>query len=206
MPTTPSADIDEIARRLREDGWVVVPGFLSRDETGTLRDDLRQAWDTGALRPAGIGHGGGHQLRADIRGDRILWLDEVAAVPAQQAYFERMDALRQAINRETFLGLFDLESHFAVYPPGSFYRRHLDRFRDDSARTVSCILYLNDDWRPEDGGQLRLYLDEAGEGAHVDIEPAGGTLVTFLSDQFWHEVLPTRRERMSVTGWFRTRT
>jgi SM-20-related protein len=32
--------------------------------------------------------------------------------------------------------------------------------------------------------------------------PEGGTLVCFLSDRFHHEVLPARRERLSVTGWF----
>lgn len=196
---------DAIARGIHDHGWIVVPAFLSAQETQALRADLRQARDAGQLRPAGVGHGDGHQVRAEIRADRILWLNETAASPAQHAYFARMDELRQAINRETFLGLFDLESHFASYPPDSFYRRHLDRFRDDSARTVSCILYLNEAWRAEDGGQLRLYLDEAGEGAHVDIDPVGGTLVVFLSDRFWHEVLPTARERLSVTGWFRTR-
>lgn len=205
MPLIPPADIEEIAHRLHEDGWAVAPDFLSPQETQALRENLRQAWDAGALRPAGVGHGEDHRLQSDIRGDRILWLDEAALIPVQRTYFERMAALRQAINRETFLGLFELESHFAVYPPDAFYRKHLDRFRDDGARTVSCILYLNEDWRPEDGGQLRLYLDAGGKGEHVDVEPTEGTLVVFLSDRFWHEVLPARRERLSVTGWFRTR-
>lgn len=196
---------DEIARALSEQGWVVAPDFLNQTETAALATDLMREWNAGRLRPAGIGHGAKHEIREDIRGDRILWLDEAASTPAQQAYFSRMDALRTAINQETFLGLFDLESHFAVYPPDSFYRKHLDRFRDDSARTVSCILYLNKNWRSEDGGQLRLYLDEAGAGESIDVAPVAGTLVVFLSDRFWHEVLPTRRERMSLTGWFRTR-
>lgn len=196
---------DKIAHTLGAQGWIVVPGFLAALEVAALSADLMQEWNAGRLRPAGVGHGAEHEIRQDIRGDRIVWLDQSNATPAQQAYFSRMDELRAAINQETFLGLFDLESHFAVYPPDSFYRKHLDRFRDDSARTVSSILYLNENWRPDDGGQLRLYLDPQGEGEHIDVAPVGGTLVVFLSDRFWHEVLPTRRERMSVTGWFRTR-
>lgn len=202
MPTP----ADAIASAIRDRGWAVVQDAFSPAETRALGEDLRANGRAGQLRPAGIGHGAERQLRADIRGDQILWLDPASASPPQRAYQERMEALRLAINRETYLGLFDLESHFAVYPPGSFYRRHLDRFRDDSARTVSCILYLNEEWQPQDGGQLRLYLDDAGTEAHLDIEPVAGTLVVFLSGRFWHEVLPTRRERMSVTGWFRTRT
>jgi SM-20-related protein len=65
------------------------------------------------------------------------------------------------------------------------------------------ILYLNEDWRRDDGGLLRFWPEENAEA--LDIVPVGGTLVTFLSDRFWHEVLPARRERLSLTGWFRRR-
>jgi SM-20-related protein len=39
----------------------------------------------------------------------------------------------------------------------------------------------------------------------LDISPIGGRLVMFLSDTFYHEVLPTSKDRMSLTGWFLTR-
>jgi hypothetical protein len=41
--------------------------------------------------------------------------------------------------------------------------------------------------------------------AALEIWPEGGTLVAFLSDRFEHEVLPARRQRLSLTGWFRQR-
>lgn len=46
---------------------------------------------------------------------------------------------------------------FCPVPTGAFYRRHLDRFRDDDRRMVSAVLYLNEDWQPQDGGQLRMF-------------------------------------------------
>jgi SM-20-related protein len=110
-----------------------------------------------------------------------------------------------AINRELFLGLFDFEGHMAIYPPGSFYRKHLDQFQDVAQRKVSAILYLNDGWQAEDGGQLRIYLEESADSDSIDVLPRGGTLVCFLSERFYHEVLPATRERLSVTGWFRVR-
>ena len=113
-----------------------------------------------------------------------------------------MDGLRQALNRGLYLGLEDFECHFALYPPGAFYQKHLDRFRDDDRRTVSAVLYLNDDWQPQDGGELRLYLPD---GAEREVPPLGGSLVLFLSSDFPHEVLPANRERLSLTGWFRRR-
>jgi SM-20-related protein len=76
-------------------------------------------------------------------------------------YFSTLDQVRQAVNQAFYMGLEDLESHFAVYPPGSFYKKHLDRFRDDDARTLTAVLYLNEDWPEDAGGQIRLYLDDA---------------------------------------------
>ncbi len=97
-----------------------------------------------------------------------------------------------------------MELHYAVYPPGAGYQRHLDRFRDDDRRTLTVILYLNPpDWSEEDGGQLLFWPNPDG-APHV-IQPLGGALVTFLSERFWHEVTPARRERISLTGWFRRR-
>src|SRR5690606_34335297 len=124
--------------------------------------------------------GAAQQVREGIRGDRILWLE-----PGQSAacdrYLEVMEALRQALNRQLFLGLEDFECHFAFYPPGAYYQRHLDRFRDDDARTVSVVLYLNPDWQSEQGGQLRLYLED-GQGGEtaLDIQPDAGRLACFL--------------------------
>jgi SM-20-related protein len=93
----------------------------------------------------------------------------------------------------------------AVYPPGSFYRRHLDQFRGVGERTVTTILYLNQDWIQPDGGQLRIYTDPVDQRRYEEVLPLGGRLVTFLSARFLHEVLPARRDRLSITGWFKKR-
>lgn len=113
-----------------------------------------------------------------------------------------MESLRIAMNRRLFLGLEDFESHFALYPPGAFYLKHLDRFRDDDRRMVSAVLYLNQAWLPEHGGHLRMYLEDRGD---YDVLPTGGCLVVFLSGEIPHEVLPATRDRLSLTGWFRRR-
>jgi SM-20-related protein len=101
-----------------------------------------------------------------------------------------------------YLGLEDFESHFALYPPGAFYLKHLDRFRDNDRRTVSAVLYLNQDWQAEQGGALRLYL---ADGETRDVLPQAGSLLVFLSADMPHEVLPATRDRLSLTGWFRRR-
>ena len=148
-----------------------------------------------------------------MRTDRILWLEPGELTGAQRQYWARLDEVRLAVNRIMFLGLHDLEAHFAVYPPGARYRRHLDQFRGVDRRQLSCVLYLNERWRREDGGALRIYTETETEtdmdmdtpARCVDVLPAGGRLVCFLSARFPHQVLPARRERYSIAGWFRRR-
>ncbi|WP_201191570.1 2OG-Fe(II) oxygenase [Pseudomonas fluorescens] len=189
--------VDELA----EHGWSQQNIFLPMDLTRALAAECRKRAAEGELAPAAVGRGPTSEIREAIRGDRIQWI-EPGQAPACDSYLALMDSLREAINRGLFLGLEDFESHFALYPPGAFYLRHLDRFRDDDRRTVSAVLYLNEAWLPQEGGQLRMYLKDRGE---YDVLPTGGCLVVFLSGEVPHEVLPASRDRLSLTGWFRRR-
>ena len=107
------------------------------------------------------------------------------------------------LNEALFIGAQEAELHFARYAVGAFYRTHRDRFRDDDARLVSLVFYLNDDWSGDAGGELVLYGDDDGGEVVARVQPRAGTMVCFLSDRFPHEVLPANRERYSLTGWLR---
>jgi len=196
---------ERIALRLAEAGWCVTPDFISPLLVSQLREEAERIRDTGAFRPAGVGRAEGLQVRTEVRTDRVNWLDPLTAGAALRQYLQSLEELRLAINRVLLLGLFDFEGHLAIYPPGSYYRKHLDQFRDIGSRIVTCVLYLNREWMPADGGQLLLYTDPNDPAYHEAIPPLGGRLVTFFSARFLHEVLQTRRQRVSLTGWFRRR-
>jgi len=186
---------------LAEHGWSQQNIFLPLDLTRALATECRKRAAEGELAPAAVGRGPFSEIREGIRGDHIQWIDPGQA-EACDSYLSLMNSLREAINRGLFLGLEDFESHFAMYPPGAFYLKHVDRFRDDDRRMVSAVVYLNDGWLPEHGGQLRMYLDN---DRVQDVQPVGGCLVVFLSGEVPHEVLPATRDRLSLTGWFRRR-
>jgi len=150
---------------------------------------------------ARIGGDRGLQRREDIRGDSICWLTEPLFAP-ERALLTRFEGLRVQMNRDAFLGLFELELHYAWYPPGTGYARHVDQPQNRDRRRVSLVLYLNERWEASDGGELRIFSDDE---RHRDIEPVAGRLVVFLTERREHEVLPTRRGRLSITGWFRSR-
>ncbi|QGZ29008.1 2OG-Fe(II) oxygenase [Stutzerimonas stutzeri] len=192
-----STIIDDLAAR----GWSLQSSFLSSDVTQKLANECRKRYAEGTLAPAGVGRGEEQAVREGIRGDHIHWVEEGQAEVCD-VYLALMDGLRQTLNRELFLGLEEFECHFALYPPGAFYQTHLDRFRDDDSRCVSAVLYLNPDWQPADGGELRMHF---ADGSSLDIAPLAGDLLIFLSADFPHEVLVTQADRLSLTGWFRRR-
>jgi SM-20-related protein len=123
-------------------------------------------------------------------------------LPAECGLLEALEVLRLELNMAEWLGLFDLELHYAWYPRGAGYARHVDRPQGRAQRLVSLVLYLNEEWTPAAGGALRIF-DAAGGSR--DIEPIAGRLVCFKTVDREHEVLPTRTDRLSVSGWFRGR-
>lgn len=203
---TKGTDVDTaLALTIAERGWAYARHFLDDAVWRVLAEELHAGQEGGALRRAGIGARERYRVEEAIRGDYIRWLDQACLSEAQSRALSRLEGLRLACNRDLQLGLLDFEGHFAVYPENSYYRRHRDQPLDSDSRVLSCVVYLNQSWRPEDGGQLRLHLDTQDQPGRVDILPEGGALVCFLSARFFHEVLPARRERLSLTGWFRRR-
>lgn len=195
----------QVANSLADKGWCITDDFLPPLHISQLRHEAKQQWLAGQFRRAGVGRGEDLEVRDEVRTDRVAWLDPNDLSAAQRLYWGRLEQLRLALNRSLFLGLYELEAHLAVYPPGSYYRKHLDQFRGIGERTLSCILYLNDAWQAQDGGTLRLYTDRNHPEASELIFPEGGRLVTFFSARFLHEVEPAQRERFSLTGWFKRR-
>lgn len=207
MPTAAPhavAPYAEITAALADRGWAQVDGFVSHEWAAELLEEQEQQLRCGDFRPAGIGREANLQRDDSVRRDLLLWLDQGNALPAQRDFLWRLEELRLAVNRDLFMGLHGIETQAALYPPGSFYRRHLDAFQRDNLRALTAIVYLNPRWHADDGGALRLYVGEQGEG-FVDILPEAGRLVVFLSERFEHEVLTTRRARWSLTSWFSRR-
>ena len=186
--------VDDLATH----GWSQQTIFTPTDLTTQLAQECHKRAQRGQLELAGIGRGIAKVVHSGIRGDKIQWLEADQHV-AVDRYLALMEQLRVAINQTLFLGLDEFESHFALYPPGAFYKKHLDCFRDEDRRVVTCVAYLNEQWLPEQGGELRMYLDN--KRCH-DVVPQAGTLVVFMSANWPHEVLPSTRDRLSITGWF----
>ncbi|WP_249976048.1 2OG-Fe(II) oxygenase [Vreelandella olivaria] len=196
----PSAQID-LVDALIEQGWYVGHNVINQELCYALHRELHHMAEHDVLDEAGIGRGQHHHLRKDIRGDAIHWLDRES--DAQRRYLDAMANLQQALNQALFLGLFEYEAHFAHYPPGAFYQRHLDSFRGRANRVISTVGYLNPHWPSDGGGEMVIYHPDDPSREIARVVPEAGTFACFLSETIPHEVLPTRCPRASIAGWFR---
>ena len=182
-------------------GFAVESGYISPTLVRALRREVRQRDARGEFSDAAIGRHSLQQQNEFVRRDRTFWLD--GSTLAQLRLLEELEQLRVEINRSLFLGLFDLEAHFALYPPGGFYRRHLDAFQADNPRVVSVVVYLTTRWQQAHGGCLRIWPHADAVTPVLDVAPRAGTLVCFLSERIPHEVLAANSDRISIAGWFR---
>ena len=195
--------IENILTDLEQQGWSVQENFFSDELIQQLNETLTSFRQQGMLNQAGIGRKKNFHIEQSIRSDQICWFDSNKLDDSQKKYLSISQQLQDAIHQHLYLGLFELEVHFALYSPNAFYKRHLDQHKNQDTRVVTLITYLNENWKEKDGGELQLYLKN---GETVTVLPKAGTVVCFLSAEYEHEVLPSIRERASLTGWFRKRS
>ncbi len=194
-----------LLNKLVEDGFAVINQALPNDLFVQL---VQESLDNTHYQAAKITAGG--RLDA-VRSDSTRWIDAEGAIGSQ--YLDALRGLGNVLNQSLFLGIRSVEAHYAQYQVGQFYAQHVDNAKGSDVRAISTVLYLwhdlvdvqagimdvQENWRPDWGGQLRL-----NDLRHVphDILPMINRLVIFQSD-LPHEVLPATQLRRSIAGWLR---
>jgi SM-20-related protein len=197
---------ERIISDLLEKKFSIVEDFFGLQEVALLRKSLLDKYREDEFKKAAIGNRVNETILRSVRGDFILWLNEKEAGEAEKLFFSKINSLIDYLNKTCFLGILQKEFHYALYPEGIFYKRHLDTFQNDDRRRLSLVCYLNEeDWKPEYGGELVIYKEENGEETALKIYPFPGRVVIFESQELEHEVKPVNTTRLSITGWLKTR-
>jgi len=194
-----TAQFDELIDNYLQNKVGLCTNFLGTELVTELRKNLEVLNQQDELSPAGTGLGVSKIYDMQIRSDKIYWIDKSSKNIHELEFLDKVEAFISYLNSTCYTGINDYEFHYAIYEAGSFYKRHLDQFKNNSARKFSFINYLNEDWEESNGGHLVVYPD----GQTGKIIPAGGTSVFFKSDELEHEVNPANRTRMSITGWLK---
>lgn len=197
---------EKVIDGLMSQQYCIVDGFFSAEEVRLLRESLLEKYEDDRFKKSAIGNQSAEQIVEAIRGDFIFWLDEGKANAAEKQFFDRISDFTEYLNRTCFMGIADKEFHYALYPEGTFYKRHLDTFQNDNRRKLSMVCYLNnEDWKPEYGGELAIYINNGDNERVENIYPLEGRMVIFESQVLEHEVKPVKKERLSITGWLKSR-
>ncbi|WP_394203719.1 2OG-Fe(II) oxygenase [Shewanella waksmanii] len=190
----------DIAQDIQHKGFSIRPAALPYPLALALSEHVQQMSDA-KFKRAGIGREEQLNVNDFVRTDEISWIN--GETPAGLAWLQWSDSLKDYMNQQLYLGLFSFESHFAHYKPGDFYKTHLDAFKGQSNRVLTVVVYLNQDWHQDDGGELVIYTDGEQASQSIKVTPEFGTVVVFLSEEFPHQVLPAKRDRYSIAGWYR---
>jgi SM-20-related protein len=186
--------------------YSIIEDFFTLKDVMLLRQSLLEKHEEDKFKKAAIGNRVNEVVIKSVRGDIILWIDEAKANQAEALFFDKINDLIRYLNRTCFLGILQKEFHYAIYPTGTYYKRHIDTFQNDDRRKLSLVCYLNDEnWKAENGGELVLYLNKEGQEEEKVIYPFPGRVVIFESQLIEHEVKPVNTERLSITGWLKTR-
>ena len=99
---TDAHEFNSVTNALATDGWCVVPDLLSAAQTQALATECRAMHEARRLTPARVG---ATRTATPLRGDSTHWFQAGTMSTPQQAFTDRLDALRLALNRELMLGL-----------------------------------------------------------------------------------------------------
>lgn len=192
---------EELIQGLIDNKYGCCNDFILPSTVSGLSDTLQNLAKAGELRHAGIGNTSDFKQVKEIRGDKINWIQDNTENPFEIIYLKKIGRFIDHLNKTCFTSIKSFESHYANYEKMSFYKRHLDQFKNEKGRKFSIILYLNQDWTANDGGMLTLYPES---GVQKEISPIGGRMVFFRSDEMEHEVKPSlTRERKSIAAWLK---
>lgn len=194
MPLPKSWNAGQILNDLDQHGFALIDDAYSSEYTQALLEECTSHFNQ--FRDAAIQNG----VMSQIRSDHILWINDELKI-AQQ-HIDYLNALSEQLNQAFFLGIQEVEAHFACYNAGEFYALHRDNPQQKNGRLISTVYYLHEEWQEDWGGELRL--QDKNEQWHV-IAPKPNRIAIFQSDLL-HEVIQAKQQRLSITAWLRSRS
>ena len=187
-----SWNLEQVLDDLNEYGFAIINDAYSIEYTQSLVQEC--STHLAEFRAAGVKSG----VISHIRSDHILWIDD--QLPIAQHHLHALQQLSENLNQAFYLGIKEVEAHFACYNAGEFYALHRDNPQQKNDRVISTVFYLHENWQADWGGQL--HLQDKQNDWHI-IEPQPNRLVIFQSDLL-HEVLLSKQQRLSITAWLRS--
>ena len=230
----------EVVQSLREKGFSHIDNVLPQQCITEIYNHAMERVKNNKLMEANIPTEDDPFRDPTARGDLIEWLkeDDFNSEVSFQPLKEIFNKLGEDLDKVIKLNFQLIERQLGYYSTDNIgYSKHRDALPDDGEnenpfyqpRRITAIIYINDTpWSPDNGGALRLYLnnlshlrfdldnnnnnnniidekkEERGEEErYMDIDPLPGRMVVFLSGAVDHQVLPVgNKSRLAITSWY----
>ncbi|RYZ92162.1 MAG: 2OG-Fe(II) oxygenase, partial [Sphingobacteriaceae bacterium] len=115
----------------------IADNFLTATLAAHLKNNLLLLHQQKQLYKAGTGNDTLAVHNTLVRGDKIYWLDRKHKNLHEDAFLDLVDDFVLYLNRTCYSGITGYEFHYTLYEKGSFYKKHIDQFKNNSARAYS---------------------------------------------------------------------
>lgn len=190
---------DQLHKDLEKQSWSVLDLKLNHQDLVDCCETVFKGNDQ-IFSEAKIKEGVTFQTESRIRKSQISWVEDWSAYKLTRELETLYADLVLSINNHFYLSIKSYESQFAYYKSGDFYKKHIDQYKDKSHRQLTTVLFLNESTQ---GGELIIYNKDHPNQIDAQIRPQAGCMVFFFSGHIYHEVLPVKQDRYSLTTWFR---
>lgn len=180
-------------------GWVEIEHFFSDDLVTSLLSYAQKQKNIKTYQNAQVGRQSSQVINTSIRSDSIYWVEDWNANNELKSLGDLLKKNGKYLAENLRLSLKSFEGHFSHYREGDFYRKHLDQHHNTKHRQVTFVSYLTEG----EGGELVIYSQADRNQVEKVVAPKKGKAVIFLSSLIFHEVLPSKFDRFSFTGWYR---
>lgn len=195
--------VEQIAKKLDKDNFVILDGFLGQDLAVELHQELFRAYRAGKLpetrhemigcprmEPGALAGGqAGTSLTyrmKSVRGDHVAWFDGKESACKWRVlpmYLQRMDTmvseLAEHLPNLSGTGALRSNAMATCYPgSGAHYVRHCDNTSEiRNGRRLTALFYVNPLWKSGDGGELRMFAPQM-----ADLPPEDDRAYTAIAD------------------------
>lgn len=196
------------AKLLEGQGWVVIEGFLPETVAVSLRTEAAEAFNAGKFTQHRFQFGAGtfekpNIFEADLHDEELHeFLPAFADLLFDDSLAKQLNDLLPELQLEEGPKAKTLKLQHNAGKGGCF-PCHYDNSGRPSKRRITCLVYLNPDWKDGDGGELVLHPFLQPE---VVIAPLLGRAVLFRSDVLLHSVRPAMAARFCFTIWLDSTT
>lgn len=192
---------EQVVPQLRARGYALVDGFLGDAFTLALRHEAEQLYERGEMeiskstRFCPENNSVVIYDKRNVFSTQMLGGDAYYSSPRLHEYVVGMVTamypwLAQAFPEASLSPQMASNKLAVCIGDGSSYDKHYDNSGEDDLRKLTVLLYLNPVWRPELGGEFRIFsCAKEGNGfTHTDIAPIADRLLVFWSDRCVHSV------------------